>query len=505
IPWAVHGANQDAREAGMLCGLALALASHGAPLYRVEHRISMAADELGIPISIFSLPSTLMISVGDGSLRHPSRTQYLSVSLAFNMSKLHEADQLAKRISEIRTRKVATAGDGAGLAGGGGGGGGGRRGSAFAGRGSVVGMGRSSVVGGRSSVAMGKARVPPPPIDEILTKLDAINQEDGYPVIVRILASAVQSAMIAVLLFRASWADGIASFVLGAVTGIGVHLSHEYGFEGAIEVLMSIAVSAGAKFLAQLPFWADVSGTGFGLCTEVTEICAIAQLMPGVTITLGMLEMGSNNPVAGSVRMFQSFIRTLKLGYGITTGTRVAYYILEIFGGSNAGDVKACPTSSPSTEFIELWRSLLFIPMNIAILILLKANISQWPHMSVASVVGFGVSQVAGRFFKPDIAAGMAAFAIGTVANIHARRTNNIAIAAVLAGIFWLVPGGVGVKGAIAAFSSDSLASGTSFGIDMSTRAMSIAVGLFVANSLAFPIRVQENQPFSNQDILMTV
>ena len=79
-----------------------------------------------------------------------------------------------------------------------------------------------------------------------------------------------------------------------------------------------------------------------------------------------------------------------------------------------------------------------------------------------------------------DVTVGFAAFALGIAANIYARRTNQVAIGGILAGIFWLVPGSTGVRGAIAAFQKDdaSTSGGAGFGLDMIVRAMAIAVGL---------------------------
>ncbi|KAH9250467.1 hypothetical protein BASA81_011754 [Batrachochytrium salamandrivorans] len=92
------------------------------------------------------------------------------------------------------------------------------------------------------------------------------------------------------------------------------------------------------------------------------------------------------------------------------------------------------------------------------------------------------------------MASALTAFSLGIVSNILARYRDNIAIASVLAGIFWLVPGSVGVRGAIAAFSGNAPAS--AFGTEVIVRAMSIAVGLFASNAIVFPIAPRRRQVY---------
>ncbi|KAJ1339388.1 hypothetical protein BSLG_005954 [Batrachochytrium salamandrivorans] len=80
------------------------MAEWGAPIYRVENRIITAAKALEIPISFFSLPSMIMVNIGDGGAQHPSRTVFIQLSSSMNMWKLHQADRLARRLGLIYIR-----------------------------------------------------------------------------------------------------------------------------------------------------------------------------------------------------------------------------------------------------------------------------------------------------------------------------------------------------------------------------------------------------------------
>ncbi|KAJ3279955.1 hypothetical protein HK104_001037 [Borealophlyctis nickersoniae] len=509
IPWSHTETPRDFREADMLCGLALALASYGAPLYRVEHRIAEASKDLNIPVSIFCLPSTIMCVLGDGTPRHPTRSRYLAVSIGLNMGKLHEVDQLARRISHMRA-----------------GGGGNGKGGASRSRASSVSVKTAPLnpPWTQSSTASfpfpDTSSIPlessPPSrqssfpavtspdsqaadMDDLLHTLELITSSPSdYAPPIRIIAASAQSFVITILLFRGTWADSLAAMLLGAMTGVGIYLGELGDFSGAMELLIAVGVAFFARLLEQFEFWKGMSGNGLGLCHEVVTLGAICQLLPGISITLGMLELGSENPVAGSVRMFQSFIRALKLGYGLSMGSRVAVDVLQWFNLWNGFDEAACNAVKDAKVGVDFWRMPFWIPMNISIMIILKAYPSQWAHMSIVSLIGYLVSLVASQVFQPDTTAGIAAFTLGIAANLYARRTNQIAIAAVLSG-------SVGVRGAIAAFQKDAAVGGTTFGVDMITRAMSIAVGLYLSNLVAFPLVNRDHERDKAKDNVMAI
>ncbi|KAI9104998.1 hypothetical protein DFS34DRAFT_605417 [Phlyctochytrium arcticum] len=527
IPWSSTGAPRDSREADMLSGLALALSSYGAPLYRVEHRVSQAAAELSLPVSIFCLPSTLMVAIGDGSIRHPCRVQYLSYSYAVHIGKLQDVDRLSRRVCEIlhqagasgarRMSAVSEAADGMGTA---------RASGVFKSAAvspmtqnssrtpipEVTGSNRSSTVdmigapSVASTVAFGAEKTAirdDADLDTCLSDLQNIlRSPNDYRRGIRILAGALQSGVIVVLLFKGSWADGLAATFLGGLCSILLFVSDLCGLEGAIELLAAMVVAACARFMESFEFWNYLS-SGKGLCHEVVSLGAVCQLMPGTAITLGMLELGSTNPVAGSVRMFQAFVRALKLGYGLSTGSRIAIGLFQLLDMWEDPGTGACPPAGRTA--IDFWRLPLWIPMNLAIMVNLKAYPWQWPYMTMTSLIGYCVSLLASQWFNSDITAGMAAFSMAIAANIHARRSNEIAIGGVLSGIVWLVPGGIGVRGAMAALAKDVTTGGTAFGIDMMVRAMSIAVGLYMANVLAFPIMTDAHARDAFRDDMLTV
>ncbi|RKP03554.1 hypothetical protein CXG81DRAFT_16932 [Caulochytrium protostelioides] len=463
LPW-LHGIPKDQKHATLIMTLAKALDAYGAPLYRVEHRIIEVAEALNIPVSLFCLPATLMISIGDASSKHPCRMQFVPVNQAFHMGKLFRVDLLSKqaaglgRMSRAGYRKTTRTG---------------RhdldviKSSQSSFTDAIGAISTTSVVPDPSHIAipMSATEIATKEleIDEILEKLNAILHEPKTlieEVWVRMIASSLQSCCIAVLLLNGGIGDGVTSMILGALTGAGLWIGDKYALTGVIEIVVPLCVSIPARLAVHIP---QVYG-GTPLCLSKVNLASLAQLLPGVQITLGMLEMGSQNPVAGSVRIFAAFIKSIKMGYGISIGNRLSEWFLVTAGFNyTTGQCSAAPPP------IVPWK-LIFLPVMIGATIMnLRSDRSQWLHMAITSLLGFCAKFLSLIVFDQDVSAVISAFVIGFVANIYARRYNEIAIAPTLAGIGWLVPGSMGVKSALAWFSPSGpdASTGTSFGIDM--------------------------------------
>nr|KAJ3421350.1 hypothetical protein HK105_003789 [Polyrhizophydium stewartii] len=355
MPWTAAGKLRDTREVDLLIQLARAMVQWGAPLYRVEHRIKSAAEALEIPISMFSLPATLMVAIGDGGVQHPSRTYFVQIVGTNDMRKLHQADRLARRLSmiNIRFERIKM---------------------------QVAASKHADSPFKWSSLASMLERRPS-------AEIRLIHKSDAEPAIVEEVISEFEKLLaVPNALSSRSMAD-------------------EYQAPSASVILIAGVVCFFGRIAQTKYIWQTLPGSGYGLCFDVVSIASLSQYLPGIQFTLAMLELGTDYTVAGAVRMFQAFIRSMMVGYGATFGSKLAVFVLEYIEAFAIDDAaKACPSAE-------------------------------------------------------------APYAI-----------QCIAIAAVLAGILWLVPGAVGIRGAIAAFSGSSM--GLSFGTEILLRTMSIAIGL---------------------------
>eukprot|EP00842_Homolaphlyctis_polyrhiza_P007098 jgi/Hompol1/978/HPOL_001178-RA len=316
---------------------------------------------------------------------------------------------------------------------------------------------------------------------------DIEKSNDSYSDTVRLLCGAIQSSSLAILMFKGSLADGLAATILGAFATKQQMLADKIGAKNAV---VMIFVSSNVSFISRLAqskyIWSGMPGSPEGLCHDIVALSSLVNYLPGIPFALSMLELGSEHNAAAAVRMFQAFMKSMLMGYGIMFGTRMATSVLKLMAADEYVELdvtKSCPVANLPFS-IDWWRMPFFVPMTMTILVFLKADKRQWISMSLSSLVAFLTSNIARIFLPPDLTAAISSFSLGVFSNAWARWNDDIAIASVLAGIFWLVPGSIGVRGAIAAFTQDPSAVsgsggvGTQFGIEVILRSLSIAVGL---------------------------
>ncbi|KAJ3388931.1 hypothetical protein HDU80_011595, partial [Chytriomyces hyalinus] len=363
----------DSQDVALICGIAQALFRYGAPLSRVEHLTASAAAALDIPITIQCLPEILMMSIGDGSLLHPTRTHFLKVSTKLSMGKLHDVDQLAIKIinsndlTSLPKTQSFTASPSAIF--------------------TSLGINSKSETIKTSLLAdctdkideePGTPDPPPPPhppthkevtiddsrVQELLHELDEIvARPKPYSLATMVFSGAIHSSTLAMLNYSGSYGDGLLAFLLGGFATYLIERVEQTSSQGVPEILVAIIVAALAHVFQRFwpgnyPFlknggklegaWA-VLFDDQAACQYVYALSSLIRLFPGMQIVLGMLEM-TENPVSGSVRFFQSFVRSLKLGYGLSIGSKLGVFILATMRfeepdfGDKVGSSPHCPS-----------------------------------------------------------------------------------------------------------------------------------------------------------------
>ncbi|KAI9348202.1 hypothetical protein BDR26DRAFT_915963 [Obelidium mucronatum] len=497
----------DTKEAAIIYGIAQLLFRYGAPLTRIPHIVINVGDVLKVPTSIQCLPQILIISIGDGTVAHPTRTHFISLESSVDVGKVYDVDRLALDICDMAPQPVPlppaplkreSTGD-------------------F----HTVDLDHLPQRHSTSTTPAGPPNIPHSPklkgiprttgfelqtdyeLQEILNKLDAIaSKQHTYKYITSPLTCAIQASTISVLNYGGSAGDGILGFILGGFSGWYIQYLEKTSSQGVPELLVAMILSAAAHVIQRL--WPGnypyiFPGTsidnlgifnGTPVCQSVFGLASLIRLFPGTQITLGMLEL-NDNPVAGSVRMFQSFIRALKLGYGISIGSRLGVFILTIAGLENSSfGVTAtanCPTDFSSVMQLTWDRLLLSILFSIAGIVNLTPHRTQVWKMMIATTASFVIFTICRNYLPSTEAAGVASFGMAIIANLMARLTNEIQVAFILAAMQYLGPGALGVKSAIKIFQETS--DGMSFGTDMIQMAMALAIGIFMANKLVLGIQ----------------
>ena len=313
------------------------------------------------------------------------------------------------------------------------------------------------------------------PVEEAIMKLDTINAEkDANSRWITVLAYAVSGFCTAPMFFKGNWMDAMISFFMGGAVGLLVWLSEKVpSYAHICDVTMSVVVAFVAESLRH-----------HNVCTTAIKFAGIVIILPGYTITCSILELSSRHIISGSVRLFYAVVFSLLLGYGLTIGAS----LWSLFDHS-ANDETKFSTECPNAPLNPLWN-ILFVPIfAISLNIWLKAHPRQWILATILSIVGYAVSYTSSVYggAKTEVSSALAAFAIGLCGNVYQRLTRQLSFQAVVCAVFFLVPGSIGLKGAMAWFTED-MSGGINFALQMVVTAIAISVGLFTSALAVYPM-----------------
>ncbi|KAF9546981.1 hypothetical protein EC957_008985 [Mortierella hygrophila] len=310
------------------------------------------------------------------------------------------------------------------------------------------------------------------PVEEAIMKLDAINTEkDLWPRWLVILSYALASFCTAPMFFKGNWIDAGVSFLIGGTVGMMAWLSEKVpSYAHICEITMSVVVAFVAEALHNY------------VCRSSVKWAGIVILLPGYTITCSILELSSRHMISGSVRLFYAIIFSLLLGYGLTIGAS----LWNLFDRSSS--TESVPAVCPDS--LDPKWNILFVPIFAFTLnIWLKAHPRQWVLATILSILGYVVSYSTSTWAdaETEVSSALASFAIGLCGNLYQRATHQLSFQAVVCAVFFLVPGSLGLKGAMALFTDDT-AGGVNFALQMVITAIAISVGLFASALVVYPM-----------------
>jgi uncharacterized membrane protein YjjB (DUF3815 family) len=273
------------------------------------------------------------------------------------------------------------------------------------------------------------------------------------------------SFVICIIGFGGSLTDAVVSLFLGLIVGGFEVWESKFPQFHHVKYFASAFLTV---IFAQLAL-VELQKYGQTLNLQKAVLSAIVIHLPGLNLTLSILEISTRNIVCGIVRFFSSLFTALLLGFGYAMA-KVVMTITE----ENITTIPLVP-----------WQySFLLLPFSSYMLCMMfEAATSQYPIMMLVSSVGFmtavslgSVAPFSNSTEGPIVAA---AFVIGIISNIYARITNCVSLPPVLAGIIMLVPGSLGVKASLGFFDKQAEI-GLLVAFQMLNIAMCITVGCFL-------------------------
>ncbi|KAI8069469.1 hypothetical protein BC940DRAFT_236995 [Gongronella butleri] len=308
--------------------------------------------------------------------------------------------------------------------------------------------------------------------------LDALQPTPTWGFWMTLLGYVLSSAFIAPLFFGGSWTDCWVSGIFGLL-GIATFISERIPMLGNVfEMVLTIVVSV--VVLALNPY----------VCYLAVSLSAIVVALPGYSLTSAVMELSARNLCSGTVHLAHALMYVLFLAFGMSYGS-------GIWSLTHGADLTSDRTTSDSPlqtciDPVNPYWYFLILPLTCAgILICYGGNMRQYPGFTLNSAVGFVLYYFLNKILgtstsASNIVSSVSAFAIGLVSNIYARVTNKPSNHMHFA-IVILVPGSLGVRGAFSLFDGSGAANGSDFMIQIIGVALSITLGLFLANVFVYP------------------
>lgn len=301
-----------------------------------------------------------------------------------------------------------------------------------------------------------------------LDRLAALRVDPGpYGARATLLAFAVASAS-AVPFFGGGPVEVVAATALGLLSGA---LSLGIGKRTPASHLVEVAAAAiGAFLVAALAHAVPVSG-------EVVLTTGLIVLLPGFTLTTALTELATGHRLSGTAGLAAGTLVLLELGFGTALGARLA----ELALGPTTW-VAATGSPPPVVAAVAL------AGVGLSFAVLLRAPPAVIPHVLGASALAVYGREAGAWLLGPDLAGGVAAFAVTVVAHAIARRWGQPVATWQVPGLLLLVPGSIGYRSVTALLHQDPLA-GLEGAFATALAAMSLVGGSLFGAALVPPPR----------------
>ena len=309
-------------------------------------------------------------------------------------------------------------------------------------------------------------------------RLNAINRkQSNYPLYLKTLSYGIVSLAVSII-FSANYMELIASLTGGLIVGsISNYLVKVFNTERFLEFLLAFTISFLSHLLAGL---LNENSLESSFNSNLVNISALIYLIPGVSLTVSMTELATENLVSGTARLMGAIMVLLKLVFGLIMGVFAAQLIYP----QNVTEAQ-----SHSMGYSFPYIALAIISASFAFTFLLEARFRDIKWIIISAFLGFGIFKLCTLYLSDPFAPTfIAALTVGLAASLYARYLKHPAITILLPGITLLVPGSMGLKG-LSLVLGDETILGLSLLVKVFFTGMAIVAGLLLANILIPPKR----------------
>lgn len=295
-----------------------------------------------------------------------------------------------------------------------------------------------------------------------------VRSRPRYPSWMIVLAFGVVSTCVGNFLGGA-WREMLASGISGLVVGLLVQFTGRHReFSRLMEFLagLSAALIAG---LMTIPFG--------GYMSTVPVVAGIIVLLPGLTLTIAMVELATKHVVSGTARLAGAIMVLLVIGFGVVMGQTI------VERSVGAPEV-VVPQKLP--WFVDLGSVLVATG---CMAVLFQAHLRHAWVMITAGLLAFYSARYGTLTLGPEVGVLAAAVVVGVASNLYARVFDRPALTMMLPGLLILVPGSLGLR-SLQLFMDHATVDGVQSTFTVLVVGVALVVGLLLSNVILAPRKV---------------
>jgi len=285
------------------------------------------------------------------------------------------------------------------------------------------------------------------------------------------IASAASYAMIGAafaVLLSGSWWDVLVSALLSLVVYGMVSLSGRFGVFTAEWLPLSTAFVAGLLAAATQVFVPDLN-------IVLVTLSAILVLIPGYSISVGVVELVANHVVSGTSNLMSGLVYLVKQFVGAWLGVRLAGLLWS-----------TSPLAGTGTGVDAHWLWLFMPLLIIGLGVVFQTSRRDFLWVSLGSAIAYGGILLGSAMVGANLGNLLGTIIAVVYANTWSARTKRPTSIILVPSIILLVSGSIGFRG-LAAMSLGQVASGEQQFLQMFIVALTIAAGLLIGNTVVRP------------------
>jgi uncharacterized membrane protein YjjP (DUF1212 family) len=271
-------------------------------------------------------------------------------------------------------------------------------------------------------------------------------------------------------LLGGGWRDALSAAAVGLVVGlIALPAARSTRTSSIVAPLAAIAAAFAAALLTE---------AGVARSSDVVTLAALVTLLPGMTLTLGMQELASEQLQSGVANTAAALVQLLGLVFGVEVGRSVAEAVVGTL--HDAAPLSASGVTQAAAAILA----------GIAFTGTLSARLRDAPLMCTATLLALVAKAVGTNALGAQAGVFAGAFAVGLAGALVGAWLRRSPLVFIVPGVLMLAPGSLGFTSALQLLRNETV-SGVTAAFDTFLTAGSIAYGLMIA-AVVLPRRLTD-------------